>query len=83
MNFVFLVRSFVVNLVFLVIFLSKYAGQLPEKWNFPFFREVIYFLTHVRKSHFDFPLQNLSFIKYLDGKWGTFWAFRYKSMAYF
>ena len=35
-NFVFLVRSFVVNLVFLVIFLSKYAGQLPEKFHFRF-----------------------------------------------
>ena len=34
MNFVFLVRSFVVNLVFLVIFLSKYVGQLPENGIF-------------------------------------------------
>ncbi len=41
------------------------------------------FLTNVRELRFDFPLQNLSFIKYLDGKWGTFGAFRYKSMAYF
>ena len=83
MNFVFLVRSFVVNLVFLVIFLSKYAGQLPENPIFDYFKEALDFLTHVRESRFDFPLQNLSFIKYLDGKWGTFWAFRYKSMAYF
>ena len=83
MNFVFLVRSFVVNLVFLVIFLSKYVHQLPENFIFDFCTEVKFFLTHVRESRFDFPLQNLSFIKYLDGKWGTFWAFRYKSMAYF
>ena len=55
MNFVFLVRSFVVNLVFLVIFLSKYAGQLPENPIFDFCTEVI-FLTHVRESHFNFPL---------------------------
>ena len=37
MNFVFLVRSFVANLVFLVIFLSKYAGHFPEKFHFRFF----------------------------------------------
>ena len=36
MNFVFLVRSFVVNLVFLVIFLSKYAGHFPENFHFRF-----------------------------------------------
>ena len=64
-------------------FMSKYVHQLPEKLHFHFFREVIYFLPHVRESRFDFPLQNLSFIKYLDGKWGTFWAFRYKRTAYF
>ena len=83
MNFVFLVRSFVVNLVFLVIFLSKYAVHFPENLHFRFFKEALDFLTHVRESLFYFPLQNLSFIKYLGGKWGTFWAFRYKSMAYF
>ena len=83
MNFVFLVRSFVVNLVFLVIFLSKYVHQLPENSILDFCIEVEFFLTHVRESRFDFPLQNLSFIKYLDGKWGTFWAFRNKSIAYF
>ena len=156
MNFVFLVRSFVANLVFLAIFLSKYAVHFPEKFHFRFFNwgeiffnectgiaflllstePVVYqafgwkmghilgvslqkhgvflkiwcfwsfswanmpvtylkffifdsfiegrnFLANVRGSRFDFPLQNLSFIKYLDGKWGTFWAFRYKSMAYF
>ena len=83
MNFVFLVRSFVVNLVFLVVFLSKYAGQLPENSIFDFYREALDFLTHVRELRFDFPLQNLSFIKYLDGKWGPLWALRYKSMGYF
>ncbi len=36
MNFVFLVRSFVVNLVFLVIFLSKYVHQFPENIHFRF-----------------------------------------------
>ena len=50
---------------------------------FDFFKEALDFATHVRESLFYFPLQNLSFIKYLGGKWGTFWAFRYKSMAYF
>ena len=50
---------------------------------FDFLIEGKYFLTNVRESLFYFPLQNLSFIKYLGGKWGTFWAFRYKSMAYF
>ena len=50
---------------------------------FDFLIEGKYFLTNVRESLFYFSLQNLSFIKYLGGKWGTFWAFRYKSMAYF
>ena len=50
---------------------------------FDFLIEGKCYLTNVRESRFDFPLQNLSFIKYLGGKWGTFWAFRYKSMAYF
>ena len=49
---------------------------------FDFLIEGKYFLTNVRESLFYFPLQNLSFIKYLGGKWDTFWAFRYKSMAY-
>ncbi len=78
MNFVFLVRSFVVNLVFLVIFLSKYVHQLPENSHFRF----LYwgdFLTHVRESRFDFPLQNLSFIKYLDGNGAHFGCFATKA----
>ena len=55
MNFVFLVRSFVANLVFLVILLSKYAGHFPENLPFSIFLiEGKYFLTNVRESLFYF-----------------------------
>ena len=37
MNFVFLVQSFVANMVFLAIFLSKYAVHFPENFHFRFF----------------------------------------------
>ena len=67
------------NLVFLVIFLSKYAGHLPGIFIFDFFIEGRNFLANVRGSRFDFPLQHLSFIKYLDGNGAHFGRFATKA----
>ena len=54
MNFVFLVRSFVLNLVFLMKFQSKYVHQLPEKSQIKSYHSVI--LTNLQESPFDFSL---------------------------